>query len=69
MHSKALLTYAGQLYTAYTQSVASEDYDAKLIPRWDQFVCDPMNKRRVEGWIDVARVAIKIETEVRDEAL
>jgi hypothetical protein len=46
-----------------------KDWLDNPFPTWAEYVCDPMNKRRVEAWVDVARVAIKIETEVRDGQL
>ena len=68
-HSKAMMTYAGMLYEAYMAVCGGKDWLDKPFPTWAEYVCDPMNKRRVEAWVDVARVAIKIETEVRDNAL
>jgi len=68
-HSKAMMTYAGMLYKAYMKGCGGKDWLDKPFPTWAEYVCDPLNKRRVEAWIDVARVAIKIETEVRDNAL
>jgi hypothetical protein len=38
-------------------------------PTWADFVCDPLNKVSVFCWVEVARVALKIETEVRDAQL
>jgi hypothetical protein len=38
-------------------------------PTWADFVCDPLNKVSVFCWVEVARIALKIETEVRDNAL
>ena len=68
-HSKALMAYAGQLYDAYMRGCGGIDWLDKPLPSWADYVCNPNNKRRVEAWVDVARVAIKIETEVRDNAL
>ena len=68
-HSKAMMTYAGMLYEAYMAGCGGIDWMDKPLPTWAEYVCDPMNKRRVEAWIDVARVAIRIETEVRDGQL
>ena len=68
-HSKALLAYAGQLYDAYMTGCGGIDWLDKPLPSWSDYVCNPNNKRRVEAWVDVARVAIRIETEVRDNAL
>jgi hypothetical protein len=68
-HSKALMAYAGQLYDAYMTGCGGIDWLDKPLPSWSDYVCNPNNKRRVEAWVDVARVAIRIETEVRDNAL
>ena len=68
-HSKAMMTYAGQLYEAYMKGCGGLDWLEKPLPTWAEYVCNPENKRRVEAWVDVARVAIKIETEVRDGQL
>ena len=68
-HSKALMAYAGQLYDAYMTGCGGLDWLEKPLPSWADYVCNPNNKRRVEAWVDVARVAIRIETEVRDNAL
>ena len=68
-HSKALLAYAGQLYDAYMRGCGGIDWLDKPLPSWSDYVCNPNNKRRVEAWVDVARVAIRIETEVRDGQL
>ena len=46
-----------------------KDWLDNPFPTWAEYVCKPENKRRVEAWVDVARVAIKIETEVRDGQL
>jgi hypothetical protein len=68
-HSKALMAYAGQLYDAYMTGCGGIDWLDKPLPSWSDYVCNPNNKRRVEAWVDVARVAIRIETEVRDGQL
>ena len=68
-HSKALMAYAGQLYDAYMTGCGGIDWLDKPLPSWADYVCNPNNKRRVEAWVDVARVAIRIETEVRDGQL
>jgi hypothetical protein len=68
-HSKAMMTYAGQLYEAYMKGCGGKDWLDNPFPTWAEYVCKPENKRRVEAWVDVARVAIKIETEVRDGQL
>jgi len=66
-HSKAMMTYAGQLYDAYMKEARAR-YNLPT-PTWADFVCEPLNKVSVFCWVEVARVAIKIETEVRDNAL
>jgi hypothetical protein len=38
-------------------------------PTWADFVCDPLNKVSVFCWVEVARAALKIESEVRDGQL
>jgi hypothetical protein len=45
------------------------DWADDPLPPWHEYVCNPNNKRRVEGWVAVAKVACKIETEIRDQAL
>jgi hypothetical protein len=67
LHSNALMNYAGLLYSAYMKEARA--HHNITTPTWADFVCDPLNKVSVFCWVDVARVAIKIETEVRDGQL
>ena len=67
LHSNALMNYAGLLYSAYMRE-ARAHYNMTT-PTWADFVCDPLNKVSVFCWVEVARVALKIETEVRDAQL
>ena len=67
--SQALLAYAGQLYTAFNKAVGGMDWADDPLPPWHEYASNPTNTRRVEGWVAVAKVACKIETEIRDQAL
>lgn len=67
-HSKALMTYAGQLYDAYLNA-AKEHHPEMRITSWPDFVCEPLNKVSVGCWIAVAKVAVKMENDARDNAL
>jgi len=67
LHSNALMNYAGLLYSAYMKEARAR-YNMTT-PTWADFVCDPLNKVSVFCWVEVARVALKIETEVRDAQL
>jgi len=67
LHSNALMNYAGLLYSAYMKEARS--HHNMTTPTWADFVCDPLNKVSVFCWVEVARVALKIETEVRDAQL
>ena len=67
LHSNALMNYAGLLYSAYMQEARA--HHNMTTPTWADFVCDPLNKVSVFCWVEVARVALKIETEVRDAQL
>lgn len=68
-NSNALMSYAGQLYEAYMKGCGGLDWLDKPLPTWAEYVCNPENKRRVEAWVAVARVAIRLENDARDEAL
>jgi len=67
LHSNALMNYAGILYESYMRE--ARFYHKMDTPTWADFVCDPLNKISVFCWVEVARVALKIETEVRDAQL
>ena len=67
LHSNALMNYAGLLYSAYMKEARA--HHNMTTPTWADFVCDPLNKVSVFCWVEVARVALKIETEVRDAQL
>ena len=67
-NSNALMSYAGRLYTAY-MAEAKSSFTELATPTWADFVCDPLNKVSVACWVAVARVAIKLENDARDEAL
>jgi hypothetical protein len=67
LHSNALMNYAGLLYSAYMKEARA--HHNMTTPTWADFVCDPLNKVSVFCWVEVARTALKIETEVRDNAL
>jgi len=66
-HSNALMNYAGLLYSAYMKEARA--HHKITTPTWADFVCEPLNKVSVSCWVEVARVALKIETEVRDAQL
>ena len=67
-HSNALMNHAGALYAAYL-SAAKEHHPEMSITSWPDFVCDPLNKVSVGCWIAVAKVAVKMENDARDNAL
>jgi hypothetical protein len=67
LHSNALMNYAGLLYSAYMREARARHKITTAT--WSDFVCDPLNKVSVSCWVEVARVALKIETEVRDAQL
>jgi hypothetical protein len=67
LHSNALMNYAGLLYSAYMREARA--HHNMTTPTWADFVCDPLNKVSVFCWVEVARIALKIETEVRDAQL
>jgi hypothetical protein len=67
LHSNALMNYAGLLYSAYMKEARA--HHNMTTPTWADFVCDPLNKVSVFCWVEVARIALKIETEVRDAQL
>jgi len=62
------MNYAGLLYSAYMKE-ARAHYKHMSTATWADFVCDPLNKVSVFCWVEVARIALKIETEVRDAQL
>ena len=61
------MNYAGLLYEAYMREARS-CYKMDT-PTWSDFVCEPLNKVSVFCWVEVARAALKIESEVRDGQL
>lgn len=67
-HSNALMNYAGALYAAYL-TAAKEHHQKMRITSWPDFVCDPLNKVSVGCWIAVAKVAVKMENDARDNLL
>jgi hypothetical protein len=62
------MNYAGLLYSAYMRE-ARAHYSHMSTATWADFGCDGVNKVSVFCWVEVARVALKIETEVRDAQL
>lgn len=67
LYSNALMNYAAKFYEAYMREART--HHQIQTPTWADFVCDPLNKISVFCWVEVARAAIKIEAEVRDNAL
>jgi len=67
-HSNALMNHAGALYAAYLNA-AKEHHPEMSITSWPEFVCDPLNKVSVGCWIAVAKVAVKMENDARDNSL
>ena len=62
------MNYAGALYLAY-MGAARKEWPEIFAPAWADFVCDPLNKVSVKCWIAVAKVAVKMENDARDNAL